>query len=149
MESTSRKNFFAHLLQLAAALSILGTSLVLPAFADDLLYLVTVHPSGLSGTNGFMDMQFNPGAIPGTQSAFAGISEPLTWLQGIPGTGTTTGGAFYIPSERTVQWEIQRLSMITFSLWSSVRLLIPFTWASVALRWNRRTAPLSQAAASV
>ena len=105
MESTSRKNFFAHLLQLAAALSILGTSLVLPAFADDLLYLVTVDPSGLSGTNGFMDMQFNPGAIPGTQSAFAGISEPLTWLQGIPGTGTTTGGAFYIPSERTVQWE--------------------------------------------
>jgi len=105
MESTSRKKFFAHLLQLAAALSILGTSLVLPAFADDLNYLVIVDPSGLSGTNGFMDVQFNPGALPGTQLAFAEMGQPNSWLQGIEGTGTTVGSAFQIPSEGTVQFE--------------------------------------------
>jgi hypothetical protein len=105
MESTSRKKFFAHLLQLAAAQSILGTSLVLPVFADDLLYVVIVDPSGLNGTNGFMDIQFNPGALPGTQLAFAEMDQPNDWLQGIPGTGTTTGSAFQIPSQGTVQFE--------------------------------------------
>ena len=105
MESTSRKNFFAHLLQLAAALSILGTSLVLPAFADDLTYLVSVDPSGLNGTNGFMDIQFNPGALPGTQLAFAEMEQPFDWLQGIPGTGTTIGSAFQIPSQGIVRFE--------------------------------------------
>lgn len=105
MESTSRKKFFAHLLQLAVALSILGTTLALPAFADDVTYLVIVDPSGLSGTNGFMDIQFNPGALPGTQLAFAVMDQPNDWLQGIPGTGTTMGSAFQIPSQGTVQFE--------------------------------------------
>src|SRR5579871_754514 len=105
MESTSRKNLFAHLLQLAAALSIIGTSLALPAFADDLNYVVIVDPSGLSGTNGFMDIQFNPGALPGTQLAFAEMEQPNSWLQGIPGTETTMGSAYYSPSFGSVQWE--------------------------------------------
>jgi PEP-CTERM motif len=105
MESTSRKKIFAHLLQLAAALSILGAPLALPAFADDLLYSVIVDPSGLNGINGFMDIQFNPGALPGTQLAFAAMSQPDSWLQGIQGTGTTMGSAFQIPSEGTVQFD--------------------------------------------
>lgn len=105
MEATSRKKFFAHLLQLTAALSILGTSLVFPAFADDLTYSVIVDPSGLNGINGFMDIQFNPGALPGTQLAFAEMDQPNSWLQGFPGTGTTTGGAFQIPSQGIVRWD--------------------------------------------
>ncbi len=105
MESTSRKKFFAHLLQLAAGLSILGTFLVLPAFADDVTYLVSVDPSGLSGTNGFMDVQFNPGALPGTQVAFAEMEQPNDWLQGTPGTGTTTGSAFQILFQGIVRFE--------------------------------------------
>ena len=104
MES-SRKKFFAHLLQLAAALSIIGTLFALPAFADDITYLVSVDPSGLSGTNGFMDVQFNPGALPGTQVAFAEMEQPFSWLAGIPDTGTTTGSAFQILFEGIVRFE--------------------------------------------
>jgi hypothetical protein len=102
MESTCRKNFFAHLLQLVAALSILGTSLALPAFADDLNYVVIVDPSGLSGTSGWMDVQFNPGALPGTQLAFADMEQPNAWLAGM---GATMGSAFQSPLFGNVQFQ--------------------------------------------
>jgi hypothetical protein len=104
MRSTSSKKAFARLLQLAAAFCIIGTLFALPAFADDITYLVIVDPSGLSGTNGFMDVQFNPGALPGTQVAFAVMEQPNDWLQGIPGTGTTMGSAFQILFQGTVSF---------------------------------------------
>jgi hypothetical protein len=47
--------------------------LALPAAANP-LYVFSVDPSGLSGQPGYLDLQFNPGVLPGTQLAYATVS---------------------------------------------------------------------------
>ncbi len=58
--------------------------LALPAAANP-LYVFSVDPSGLSGQPGYLDMQFNPGVLPGTQLAYATASansyiSPAPWI---------------------------------------------------------------------
>jgi PEP-CTERM motif len=58
--------------------------LTLPAAANP-LYIFSVDPSGLSGQPGYLDMQFNPGILPGTQLAYATASansyfSPAPWI---------------------------------------------------------------------
>ncbi len=58
--------------------------LTLPATANP-LYVFSVDPSGLSGQPGYLDLQFNPGVLPGTQLAYATVSandyfSPAPWI---------------------------------------------------------------------
>jgi PEP-CTERM motif len=68
MKSLSHNSLFRRLLPLCAVLL-----LALPAAANP-LYVFSVDPSGLSGQPGYLDMQFNPGVLPGTQLAYASVS---------------------------------------------------------------------------
>jgi hypothetical protein len=60
-----------------------------PAWADTLEYTVTIDTSGISGTSGNLDLQFNPGALPGTQLATATIQGFTS--DGTLGTAVLTG----------------------------------------------------------
>lgn len=61
-----------------STLLILMTGLILalasPVHAMVVDYVVSLNTSALMGTSGFLDLQFNPGTIPGTPGAEAAIS---------------------------------------------------------------------------
>ncbi len=61
--------------QLAAILCAIGITLSHPAAAHPLVLTVTGNAGNLAGTSGYMDLQFNPGALPGTQFATAAADE--------------------------------------------------------------------------
>ncbi len=79
---------------------ILVTGLMLtlagPVHAMVVDYAVTLNTSALMGTSGFLDLQFNPGTIPGTPEAEAAISlfggdAVLQNIGPTNGTGDVTG----------------------------------------------------------
>jgi hypothetical protein len=81
MKPLSRNALFRRLLPVCALLL-----LALPAAANP-LYIFAVDPSGLSGQPGYLDLQFNPGVLPGTQLAYATASanaysylSPAPWI---------------------------------------------------------------------
>ncbi len=81
MKPLSRNALFRRLFPACALLL-----LALPAAANP-LYVFSVDPSGLSGQPGYLDLQFNPGVLPGTQLAYATVSandysqlSPAPWI---------------------------------------------------------------------
>jgi hypothetical protein len=82
MKPLSHSALFRRLLPVCALLLLLA----LPAAANP-LYVFSVDPSGLSGQPGYLDLQFNPGVLPGTQLAYATASandysqlSPAPWI---------------------------------------------------------------------
>lgn len=79
MKPLSHNALFLRLLLVCALLLI-----ALPATANP-VYIFSVDPTGLSGQPGYLDMQFNPGVLPGTQLAYATASanavfSPAPWI---------------------------------------------------------------------
>ena len=90
MRSLSSKHSL-RLLKAAASLCIFCAFLSHRAMADPLTYLISVNPSGLSGTSGYLDLQFNPGTLPGSQLAFANVPSNGNWILGDGSNGISTG----------------------------------------------------------
>jgi hypothetical protein len=69
---------------------LLMVALAGPGYAMPLDYQITVDTSTLTGTTGYVDLQFNPGTLtaPGAQAALSGFGGP-TLLSGDPQTGAT------------------------------------------------------------
>lgn len=74
-------------LKLSAVLCAIGIALARPATANPLSFTFTVNAGSLVGTSGYMDVQFNPGALPGTQYATADVDN-LSWWRASPATFT-------------------------------------------------------------
>ena len=72
-----------------ASLVVIGVSSTGSAWADPLSYLVTINTSAINGTSGNLDLQFNPGALPGTQLATATVQGFSS--DGALGSATLTG----------------------------------------------------------
>jgi PEP-CTERM motif len=75
--------------QTVALLTIIGISSAGSARANPLSYQVTINTSAVTGTSGNLDLQFNPGLLPGTQLATASVQSFST--NGTLGTATLTG----------------------------------------------------------
>jgi hypothetical protein len=67
-------------------LAFVAISLASSASASSLSYIVTINTSAINGAAGYLDLQFNPGALPGTQSATATVQ------------GFTSDGTLGVPS---------------------------------------------------
>jgi len=83
----------------SSVVALLAAVLVLsaPAYAIPFDYLVTINTSSLFPTHsgmysGYLDLQFNPGMIPGTQNAGAFVN--LTTCNCVFGSGTTIGDVY-------------------------------------------------------
>jgi hypothetical protein len=75
--------------QTVALLTVIGISSAGSARANPLSYQVTINTSAVTGTSGNLDLQFNPGLLPGTQLATASVQSFST--NGTLGTATLTG----------------------------------------------------------
>ncbi|RSL17684.1 putative secreted protein with PEP-CTERM sorting signal [Edaphobacter aggregans] len=90
MRLASLKELIVRSLPTMGLLTLLGMfSTGGPAWADPLSYLVTINTSTINGTSGNLDLQFNPGALPGTQSATATVQGFAS--DGTLGTAGLTG----------------------------------------------------------
>jgi len=89
MRPASSKIAIARFIQMVALLIVTGISLARSAWASPLSYLVTINTSAVAGTSGNLDLQFNPGVLPGTQLATASVQSFST--NGTLGTATLTG----------------------------------------------------------
>ncbi len=89
MKPTSWNAAITRFVQTVALLTMMGTSSAGSARANPLSYLVTINTSAVTGTSGNLDLQFNPGVLPGTQSATASVQSFST--NGSLGTATLTG----------------------------------------------------------
>lgn len=89
MRLASSNTAIMRFIQTVALLIVTGISLAGSAWANPLSYLVTINTSAVTGTSGNLDLQFNPGVLPGTQLATASIQSFST--NGTLGTATLTG----------------------------------------------------------
>jgi hypothetical protein len=89
MRIASSKTAITRFTQTVALLIVIGISLAGSAWANPLSYLVTINTSAVTGTSGNLDLQFNPGVLPGTQLATASVQSFST--NGTLGTATLTG----------------------------------------------------------
>src|ERR1700722_17432555 len=81
MRDTSWKETIARYLLKSIFIAVVAIALPEAAWAGPLSYLVTIDTSTINGTSGNLDLQFNPGALPGTQLATATV-------QGLSSDGT-------------------------------------------------------------
>ena len=104
MKNTSWKRVIRRSLPATAFLAVIGIYSAGPAWAGQLSYEVTIDTSAINGTSGYLDLQFNPGTLPGTQLATAvveGFTSDGTLaigpLSGVTGdvTGTLPGAVSF------------------------------------------------------
>jgi hypothetical protein len=86
MRHAAWKEAIRRLLQATTLLAVIGVYSAVPAWAGPLTYSVTIETSAINGTSGNLDLQFNPGAMPGTQLATAAV-------EGFSSDGTLVGAA--------------------------------------------------------
>jgi hypothetical protein len=89
MTSASWKSAIMRFVQSAALLAAIGISSTESARANPISYLVTINTSAITGESGNLDLQFDPGVLPGTQLATASVQNFST--NGTLGTATLTG----------------------------------------------------------
>ena len=89
MKPASCKSAVTRFVQTIALFALIGISSARSARATPLSYLVLINTSAVAGTSGNLDLQFNPGALPGTQMATATVNAFTT--DGTLGTATLTG----------------------------------------------------------
>lgn len=89
MRDLSRKEVIARCLLKTTLITVIAISSAGSAWAGPLSYLVTINTSAISGTSGNLDLQFNPGALPGTQLATATVQGFSS--DGTLGTAVLTG----------------------------------------------------------
>jgi hypothetical protein len=73
MRHTAWKKMTVGPLLRTALLAVIVISCTTSASADALSYTVTINTSTINGTSGNLDLQFNPGTLPGTQLATATV----------------------------------------------------------------------------
>lgn len=73
MRDTSWKETIARYSLKSFLIAVVAISLSGSAWAGTLSYLVTIDTSTINGASGNLDLQFNPGALPGTQLATATV----------------------------------------------------------------------------
>ena len=86
MRHAAWKEAIRRLLPATTLLAVIGVYSAVPAWAGPLTYSVTIETSAINGTSGNLDLQFNPGAMPGTQLATAAV-------EGFSSDGTLVGAA--------------------------------------------------------
>ena len=89
MRHSGWKEAIPRFLLTTALLAVMGVYSTASAWADSLSYLVTINTSAINSTSGNLDLQFNPGTLPGTQLATATVQGFTS--DGTLGSATLTG----------------------------------------------------------